>query len=440
MNKPYGQILLTFAMACTLLILSATNAHAVFLLLQEVSAESVGQANMLTAYGQRPSSQYHNSSNLSFIDEDFTAEIAFTMYIPIATYTNPSNVSTTADVEPEYAPHVYLSFKPTEWMAIGLAAFPNYGIITRWPDNWEGEYVVKRNSVKSFTVNPNISFGPFKGFAISAGFDATWSAISTTRVFTLGMVPDGDDGDGSFKMAGQGWAFGGNAGLSYQPADWVRMGLGYRSKFKLAFEGSMDFDVSEPWEWRFPDQDFDLGINVPHQVSFGARFWPMENLSVEIDAWYFSWSVHESRDINMEEGVYEAPDKTRMVDAAPQNLKDGFLIGVGSEYWFHENVCARLGISYSSNVQPDEAVDPVQPDGHRINIGVGFGYKWKGLNVDLAYLLGYIVPHDVSVPSAMPGEYENLKHVLSFSIGYQFDIFGHNDAAKTVIVSEEEIN
>lgn len=425
-NKKYNY-LLVLIMSCFLIVAAPKDAEAVFLLLQEISAESVGQANMLTAYGQRPSSQYQNPSNLSFIDEDLSFEFAFTMYIPIAKYTSPEGDSVDGEVAPEYAPHLYAGYRPTDWLAIGIAAFPNYGIITQWADDWEGSYVAIKNNVKTFTVNPNISFGPFKGFAISAGFSATWSYINTSRTFTLGMLPDGDDATNKMKMIGRGWCFGGNAGVSYQPVDWVRLGLSYRSAFTLKFDGGIDFDVADPWAWRFNDQDFKLRINAPHQVAFGTRFWPMENLSVELDAWYFSWSTHKSRDVEMEEGVYIAPEDKMVVDSAPQNLKDGFLIGVGAEYWFVENFAARIGLSYSSNVQPDEAVDPVQPDGQRVNMAAGFGFGWKGLHVDLAYMLGYIIPHEVGEKSALPGKYENLKHVLSFSIGYQFDVMNNGD-------------
>ncbi len=424
MKRRIQTSLWTLALLLTASLALPSTAHAAFLLIQEVSAESTAQAGAQTAAAGRPSTQYHNASNLSFIP-GLHFEAAFGVYTADTSFTDTQGNTTEVELQPEFAPHFYASAKVLDWLAIGFAAFPNYGISLKWPDQWEGEHLVVRNFVESFTLNPNLSFGPFAGFAIAVGFDATWSAITLSRVLTLGAAPIGEeDVSNRMEMKGDGWGFGGNAGLSYQPTDWVRLGLGYRSTFDLTFDGTMDFDVTSPWAWRFPDQDFSLRIATPHQVNFGARFWPIPNLSVELDAWYFSWSLYTTRSVDLsDKGLYLGPDKIRYDDTTPQDLRDGFQIGLGMEYAFIEHFVMRAGIAFDSNVEPDKAVDPLQPDGHRIKFAAGFGTEWYGFYADVAYSFGYIIPHDVDNGAPLHGHYDTFKHVAVLSIGYTFDPF-----------------
>ncbi len=400
--------------------------RAAYLLLQEVSAESVGQAGATTAAGGRPSTQYANASNISYLNDELWLEAALTLYLPTSTYTNNDGQSTDSDVVPKFAPHVYASYKPIDWLAVGLAVFPNYGKILEWPENWEGGFDVVQNSVSSITINPNVSFGPFEGFSFAAGFDVVWSHIVGARNLTVGTAPTTEDSiDNRMSFKGQGWCWGANAGLSYQPTDWLRFGAGYRSSVTLVFDGKMDFDAITPWAWRFPDQDFHLEMVVPHQVSFGVRAWLWENFSMELDAWYFSWSQYKTLNIQMENGLYEGPTKIRMDDVTPQNLHDGYQVSLGAELGFLEHYTVRSGVAFDGNVLPDSAVGPIQPDNHRINVAAGFGVEWDGFFADAGYMLSIIVPRDVPVSSGspLPGKYDSFKHAGSISIGYHFDPF-----------------
>ncbi len=412
---------------CVLSLLAQpSECRAAYLLLQEVSAESVGQAGAVTAAGGRPSTQYANASNITLLGEELWLEAALTLYIPTSTYTDADGNTTDSDIVPKFAPHVYASYRITEWLTAGLAAFPNYGKILEWPENWQGGFDVVHNSVSSITLNPNLSFGPFEGFSFAVGFDAVWSQVVTARNLTVGNAPAEETSiDNRMSFEGQGWCWGANAGLSYQATDWLRFGAGYRSSVTLRFDGRMDFDVISPWAWRFPDQDFRLEITVPHQVSFGARAWLWEDFSLELDGWYFSWSQYETQKIQMEKGIYEGPNLTRNDDITLQNLRDGFQVSLGGEWRFLEHYTLRSGVAYDSNVVPDSAIGPVQPDGHRVNVAAGFGVEWSGFFADAAYMLSIIAPRDIAVDSGspLPGKYRSFKHVTSLSIGYHFDPF-----------------
>ena len=409
-----------------LFCLLASPAWAGFLMVQDVSGESVGQANALTASGQRPSSQYHNAANISFI-EGQALELGLTVYIADSTYENPQGVKTSTNVKPEYGPHLFTSFKINDILSLGLAVFPNYGIKLSWPEQWEGSHIAIRNEIKSMTVNPNISFTPCKNLHLAGGFDVIWASILTTRSLTLGVVPSGQEqAENQMRLEGSGWGFGGNFGIAYQPVDWARVGLGYRSTYDLKLDGKMSFDVSSPWAWRFQEQNYDFRIQAPHQLSLGARFWPHERVSLELDLWYFSWSLYETRQVDFEYGLYEGPEERRMAEIVEQDLSDGLQVALGVEGWATDNFVARLGVSYDSDVQPDKAVDPLQPDSQRLNVGIGFGGQWNSVAndivyVDVAYMFSYMIPHELSTEAPLPGTFHTFRHVATLSLGYHFD-------------------
>ncbi len=392
------------------------------LLLQEFSAETAGQAHAVTAGGRHPSTQVANASNLSFI-RDFDFELGLTLYMAGSSYENPRGETTDTKSTPTVAPHLFAALPANDWLTFGLAIFPNYGIHLDWPKSWEGNMFVTDNKLESVTSNVNLSFGPFKGFAVAVGFDVIWARFDLRRALPLGYVPGDSDAANSMHLLGDDLGFGGNVGLSYQPVRWVRLGLGYRSGYDMNIEGDIDFNVSESFDWRFPDQKFRMAIKIPHQVSFGARFWPLENLSLEFDAWYFSWSQYEERRVNLSVGVYEGPDAPRMEDVTELNMNDNFMLALGCEYDPVEHLTVRLGLGFDSASAPEEATDAIQPDGHRINAGTSVGTEWYGYYADLAYMFTHMVPRDLSDKATMQGEFKTHKHALILSMGYHFDPF-----------------
>ncbi|RJO67920.1 MAG: hypothetical protein C4523_08155 [Myxococcales bacterium] len=392
---------------------------------QEVSGGGMGQAGAVVAGAGSPSSMFQNAANIGFLP-GLQTELTLTTYIPTGTFTSAAGTSTDVRVVPIYVPHLFSSWRATDWLAVGAGVFVDFGLAIHWPYDWEGRHIVIDSGLTSYTVNPNIAFGPFAGFVIAAGFDAKYGAVDIKRGLTLGQPPAGElDVGNTVHLGGDTWGFGGNIGLMYQPADWVRLGAAYRSTIKMSIDGGRaDFTVAEPFAPRFPDQDFSATIVLPHLISTGVRFWPMETLSLELDFWATLWSSYDKLKFKFSEGLAEGPDKRIMEQTEEKNYEDFFQVRLGTEWWFHKHFAGRLGIMLDGNVVPDKTLDPMLPDGHRINTTIGFGTEWSGFFADLAYMLVAVLPRDTSgvEGNPIPGKYEFFTHVVSVSAGYRFDI------------------
>lgn len=407
--------------------------------IQEMSGDGMAQGGAVVAAGNKPSSLFQNAANLSFLD-DMRFELVGTLYIPTGYYENPQGERTDVRTVPIAVPHFFWSWKINDWLAFGLGEFVDFGLAIHWPKDWEGDHIVTDAGLTSFTINPNVSFGPFHGFAIAAGFDAKWGAVDIRRRLTLGMepaVPEGMSGyENEVHLGGDTWGFGGNLGLMYQPADWLRFGAGYRSGITMNMDnGKADFSVSPPFDQRFPDQDFKATINLPHLISSGVRFWPMETLSFELDFWYTMWSSYDKLEFEFEEGLEVAPDKRQYVQVEEKNYRDFIQVRLGGEWWFIEHFAVRAGIMLDGNVVPDDTLDPMLPDSHRINSCLGIGTEWYGFHADIAYMLVYPLPRDVSdnEKTPLPGKYKFATHDVTLGIGYRFDpLAGEPDEAEPV--------
>lgn len=416
--------------AAAILVPSTVWANAFFI--QEMSGDGMAQGAAVVAGGNKPSSLFQNAANLSFLD-GLWLEAASTIYIPWGYFENPQGEKTHLGSSPIVTPHFFGSYKINDWLAVGLGGFVDFGLSITWPDDWEGSHLVKSAGMNSFTINPNVSFGPFKGFAIAAGFDAKYGSVSVKRKLTLGMSPIGEENAANtLSLGGSAWGFGANIGVMYQPAKWVRMGAAYRSQIKMAMKGGKaDFDVISPFAASFPDQNFDANITLPNLISMGARFWIMDNLSVELDLWVTMWSSYNELRFDFDKGLRDAPNHVTKTQVEKQDFYDFIQVRLGAEWRFHEHFALRGGFMLDGGVIPDKTLGPMLPDNNRLNTCVGIGTNWGGFNVDLAYMLVYMLPRDVRgvKDNPLPGKYTFMVHDLTLSVAYNFD-FGPGDGGK----------
>ncbi len=427
MKKTAFNVRLPAIVLAAALTVVAADAGANGFYIQEMTASGLGQANATVAGGAGPANQYTNAANLVY-SNGFWIEGAITLFNPVGYYQNDvTGVRTKFADDPQPVPSVFASYKINDWVAVGLAEFTNFGLAINWPEDWEGNHKIISSSMQTFTINPNIAFGPFKGFSISLGFDAMYGNFEIRKALTLGLSPASSTGLNTINLSGESWGFGANIGLMYQPADWVRIGAGYRTGIKISADsGYVDFDVSDPWAARFKDQRFSADINLPHIVFLGVRFMPLKGLSLELDAQWIQWSCWDKLTFKLSEGISLGPDANQMELAEVSNYHDAWQIRLGGEYkFFNNHFTARLGFLWDQNPASSQYLSPMLPDSERVMPTVGFGTEWAGFFVDLAYMPVFTLKRTVTWADDLndfPGTYQSVTHVVVASLGYHFDV------------------
>ncbi len=407
------------------LLLEASAARANGFYIQEMSAAGMGQGMAIVAGNGRPTAQYHNASALSFLKGGYL-EFSGTTYLFTGGYENPQGQKTSPTTAPIFVPSFFASYKVNDWLAVGLSEFTNFGLKIRWPKDWEGRTIAIESGMETFTINPNVSFGPFKGFAVGVGFNAMHGSFRILRALALGQNPTGEaDVPNTVDIQGAAWGYGVNVGLMYQPLDWMRIGLGYRSGIKIqADEGTMDFDVSSPFASRFPDQRFKASIQLPHLVFGGIRFWPRKNLSLELDAQWVQWSSYDKLRFELQKGLVVGPNKKQMVLEEVKDYQDAVQLRVGMDWAIlDEHLSLRLGFLWDQNPVPDKSVDPTLPDTQRVMPCISLGTQWSGFFVDVAYMPVIGLDRKVTLKDGAPmeGTYTSVTHDFTFTVGYHWD-------------------
>ncbi len=407
------------------LLLGAPAARANGFYIQEMSASGLGQGMALVAGNGRPTSQYHNAAALSYMKGGFV-EFSGTSYTFVGGYENAAGGKTSPTTGTIFVPHFFASYRVNNWFAVGLSEFTNFGLKVKWPSNWEGRTLAIESGMETFTINPNVSFGPFKGFAVGVGFNAMHGSFRILRGLALGQNPPGDgSAPNTVDLQGAAWGYGANVGLMYQPADWVRLGVSYRSGIKIAAtNGTVDFNVASPFASRFPDQHFKASIQLPHIVMGGVRFWPKKNLSLELDAQWVQWSSYDRLRFELSKGLVLGPGLKQMVLEERKDYKNAIQLRVGMDWEIIERYLSlRLGFLWDQNPVPDKSVDPSLPDTQRVMPCISVGTQLAGLYIDVAYMPVFGLDRKVTLAEGAPmaGKYVSVIHDFSFTVGYHWN-------------------
>jgi len=418
-----------------LLTLASSSAWASGFYVQEMSAIGMGQAGALVASGDRPSSQFANAANIGLLDGVWF-EISGSTYIPVGEYENPRGDITKSTTDPIFAPQFFMSYKILPWLTIGFAEFVEFGLALDWPEGWEGGHSSHHSEISSFTLNPNIAFGPFCsdgkdygplcGLVIAVGFNAKYGFIDIRRSITTGLVPPGEDPSGTLRLTGDAWGFGANAGILYRPVKWMTLGFSYRSMIKMDLnQGKANFDVPTPYASRLPDQNFDSSLSLPHIIFSGVRFEPIENWTLEVDFQWVMWSVYKELEFNFSEGLEVGPGARQYTTVEEKNYKDVPQVRFGTQYKFYDNhFTVAAGILWDRNPVPDESLDALLPDSDRIIPSIAFGTEWYGFYADVGYMAVFFMDRttEASSGTTLPGTFRTFTHNVTFTIGYHFDL------------------
>ena len=83
--------------------------------------------------------------------------------------------------------HLYLNYKPTERLSVGVGFYTPDGSSIDWGDNWSGAHLVQQISLQAFTVQPTVSYKLSERLSVGAGLTITWGNFDLSRA----MLPVG---------------------------------------------------------------------------------------------------------------------------------------------------------------------------------------------------------------------------------------------------------
>jgi long-chain fatty acid transport protein len=411
----------------------------------EQSAMATGKASAVVATPNEPAAGFFNPAGLADLSG---IQISFggTFVLQTGGYTTTINgVSQEFDRanRGQFPPNLHLYYAQQGKWAVGVSIFNAWGLGIDWPPDFPGGYRIDRVDLKTPTIQPTFAWRPSKQFSLGVGVSISIASAELLRQLPLlPFVPTPTTAAGSVLLGADGAiGIGGNIGFLFTPMDKLRIGLHYRSAMKFSFSGNAHFDfpntIPAAIRATLPsDQTGSLEITTPHSVSLGLAYDVTPNVTIELDAVQYFWSVFDELRLKFGPpppggqpvpGNCTPPGSPQGVShvCSARNWMDAPQFRLGVEWRATPEFSLRGGYIFDLSPVPSGTLDPILPDSNRHDFSIGVGYKFtKNFRLDFAYLLVYFLPVSGTtklVPQeASPGTYNTVGHLFALNVGLSF--------------------
>ena len=402
--------------ALALVLGMAGNACAEGFALTDWGARGTGLVGGMVGRADDPSAVAHNPAGITQLPgtQMMVGATAITPRGEISTLIGGREQTTKADEHCWINPHAFLTHQLSDSFCFCLGLYSRFGLGDSFPHGWPGSSNLVEIKLKTFSLNPNIAWKVNENLSLALGVELMGGSVTLRRGYPIQPLSlyQGQ------RLKGDGVAAGFNAALHYRFNEQWAMGLTYRSKMDLKFDGTNRWDYQlAQINPMFTNSDVNATLHLPDSITFGLTWKPLPNLSFEAGTVYTVWSRYKHLNINMEgplnQSVY-----------SEKKWKDTWAFNFSTEYKPLDWLALRAGYSYETSPMNEGTYDYMTPTNGRHRMAVGAGFNWDNWNVDVAY--GYIIVNELHYPGraedyVYPGRSEDVtSHVFALSVGYKF--------------------
>lgn len=395
--------------------------------LYETSARGVGMGNGLVGSTKDASASYYNPANLTE-NTNVQVMVGISLINPFCDVKVDGQRQ--AKMNPGWfpPPHAYIS--TPIWgdrVFFGFGTYCEYGLGTKYDNNWDLKHDTTETTIEQFTFNPNLAFKITEDWSVAFGARMSYLTFENYKTaWDYDLSPmglgrqhirthlKGDDFNCGYVLATQ-----------YKVDDKLSLGLVYRSRINHQVEG--DFNASgyvNPYTGSAlpPSGDAKAKLVLPSSVTFGANYDFTKRFRAGAALTWTEWSTINHIDFKL------PPPSARTQNL---NWHDAWRLGFGFEYDITDSFTGRIGYSYDWDSSGEAHGTTMLPPGDRHIVGFGIGYKFlKNWRIDLGY--NFIIMESetrhVKNEKPLPGQNGSYKfqcdnsysHIASVSLSYSF--------------------
>jgi len=401
-------------LAVLVLLALPASAHASGFLLYEQSASALARGGAAVAAPDDPSAAWFNPAAVAFLPR-YGAAVSTAVVFPHTRFspTDPAAEETRSDSKLGLVPSIFAHAALTDRVGLSLAVLAPFGLFVEWPDDWAGRERSLKTDLKVLMVNPSVAVRLSPRWSVAAGV----SPIRGLVTLAIGLPPPNAE-TGRADLDGAAWGWQANvAGLFRAIPERLHLGLSYRSRTRLAFEGDAHFTGVAPGlrEALF-DQRVKATIIMPDVFAGGVMWRPLPRLELQAEIDWVLWSTFKELNID-----FENPGTPFDVNIQRSAVKP--LTGrLGAQWsWPDLGLVARAGVSYDQSASTRDTLAPSAPDSNRLGLAAGVGGQLGRYTADLGYLYAHFLPASAEGPNAQPeGTYHTGAHVIDVMLGVRF--------------------
>lgn len=319
---------------------------------------------------------------------------------------------------------LYYAHAMSEKVSLGIASVGNFGLSSGYEDGWVGRYYIESSTMLGISLLPSVAYRVSPKFSLGASLNAMYGILQNDVAVNpvSPLQPDGE-----LSISTDDLAFGGNAGVLWEPSERTRFGVTYTSPVEFNFSDVPEFtDIPPAMELAIRnaglwDAELTMKMTVPQTVMASFYSDLGEKWALVGDVGWQDWS--EFGGVNIQ--VSTVPP-TSLSTQLP--YKDTWRGALGVKRHFGEKWLASAGVSYDTEIVTDEDRSVVLPAGAvwRYAIGAQRSFNAK-FDLGLGYTLMYCgdLPVDQGSASSMTGRVagafeSTMFHVFSLQAHWKY--------------------
>lgn len=429
------KILLTLIATTTSMLLFAEGYQ-----VNVLSTKQTGMGHVGTAMKLGAESMHFNPAGLTYMDHTIDVSAGISGIMAKAKYSH-NGYKTSTDNPISTPMYAYFGYKIYDNLAAGISLTTPYGSSLKWPKNWKGADLIQDITLKSFVLQPTVSYKIMDGLSIGAGLQLAIGSVELSRALmpvgslvpVLGekfkdVVPASATLNGKAKVA-----VGFNIGAMYDVNEKITVGLSYRSKVQMKVkEGDAKLDYASDQikvvlQGQLPPLEegtFKAELPLPANLTAGVSFRPTDRWELSADLQYVFWSAYDSLNVKFTENVLNGYEIN-----AEKNYKNSMIYRVGAQYKATDRLDVRAGIYYDESPIRSSNYNPETPGMDKIGLSTGLSFEpITNFQIDFAFLYIQGISRDGSytykdftgAQKVFEGHYKTTAYNLSLGLAYKF--------------------
>lgn len=397
--------------------------------INEHGSKAMGMGGAFTALANDPSAIYFNPAGITQLYGTHLLG-GSTLILPSSSFRGPAPQITENNLESQiFTPiHLYATHNVYDKLFLGLGVGNNYGLGTKWEDDWIGKYMAVETEIRTFFFNLVASYEIIPELSVGFGYVFTYGDVIIGRNINLSPF----NANPYLELEGNGTGSGFTAGILAKPTKALSIGVSYRSQVTVEFEGdATPSNYPDQFNGLLPNGSITAPLTTPENITLGIALKPLKDFTFTADYQYVGWDSYDKLEVQFKEFT-DSETGELMVSSSERNYENSFIARLGIEYNYNPDLDIYGGFLYDKNPVKDERLDPTLPDSDRLGLSLGLGYK---INPNLSAQLGYLFLRfsereitnslesysgiDNSV-APMNGVYNSVAHLISFTLSYNF--------------------
>lgn len=282
-------------------------------------------------------------------------------------------------------PALHYAARLTDDWVFGFTVTAPFGLNTDYDDDTVMRYTATYSDLKTIDIIPSLAWKATDWLSVAAGPDFLFAdaSLDVKTSANGGAIA----GDGFQKNRARDWAFGWHAGFLVDfNDDHSRVGLQYRSRFKVKAEGDSRSlsPAGSPSAGAFTTRQVQAEVTLPETVVLSAYHEITPCWAIMADVAWVRWS--RFKELELRYNPQPAAPTPPLDTVTEENFQDTWRLALGANFTYSPQWQFRTGIAWDESPVEREFRTARIPDSNRIWLSLGAGYSFNEcLHFDLGY-------------------------------------------------------